>query len=105
MIQISVPVAITLLVAFLGGVAGFGKLLLHLYDLRASERHTQVAQALQREAERLTELQRRVDAINHTLPLEYVRREDWIRFSASIDAKLDRLAELFHTTKSSRGYS
>jgi hypothetical protein len=96
MIEMNMAVAVMLILAFLGCVAGFGKLLLHLYDVRAGERHNQLAQALQREAERLQELQRRVDAINHTLPLEYVRREDWIRFSASIDAKLDRLAELIH---------
>lgn len=35
-----------------------------------------------------------VEQLNRQLPLEYVRREDWIRFSASIDAKLDRLAEM-----------
>jgi len=27
------------------------------------------------------------------LPLEYVRREDWIRFSGTLDAKLDALRE------------
>ncbi|OIO57333.1 MAG: hypothetical protein COX57_02150 [Alphaproteobacteria bacterium CG_4_10_14_0_2_um_filter_63_37] len=27
------------------------------------------------------------------LPREYVRREDWIRFSSSIDAKLDHLRD------------
>lgn len=39
-------------------------------------------------------LEREVEQFNRLLPLEYVRREDWIRFSASIDAKLDRLAEM-----------
>lgn len=96
MIDVNWTIAATLILAFLGAVAGFGKLLLHLYDVRAGERHAQLAQALQREADRVEQLQRRVDAIHHTLPLEYVRREDWIRFSASIDAKLDRLAELIH---------
>ncbi len=27
------------------------------------------------------------------LPLEYVRREDWIRFSGTLDAKLDAMRE------------
>lgn len=39
-------------------------------------------------------LEQEVEQFNRLLPLEYVRREDWIRFSASIDAKLDRLAEM-----------
>lgn len=47
---------------------------------------------------------RRIDSANHEnekrilrlradLPNEYVRREDWIRFSSLIDTKLDRLNE------------
>jgi hypothetical protein len=97
MIQIDATIASVMLAAWCAVVGGAGKLLLHLYDARARDRHAQLAEALAREGERLTELQRRVDRIHHTLPLEYVRREDWIRFSASIDAKLDRLAELIHT--------
>jgi hypothetical protein len=96
MIQIDAQIAITLLLVVLGGMAGFGKLLLHLYDARAIERHKQLGDALANEAERVKQLQQRVDAIHITLPLEYVRREDWIRFSSSIDTKLDRLAELIH---------
>lgn len=37
------------------------------------------------------ELQGELKALQIELPREYVRREDWIRFGAGIDAKIDRL--------------
>ncbi len=101
MISLSPAVLFFLLLVFGVAVAVFGKVLLHLYDARAIERHGQLAQALQREADRIKELQRRVEDLSQALPMEYVRREDWIRFSSSIDAKLDRLAELIHRNRGS----
>ncbi len=98
MIEINILSSVVLVLLFSIAVAGFGKLLLHLYDVRAGERHAQLGEALQREAGRLEELKQRVDAMSHRLPMEYVRREDWIRFSASIDTKLDRLAVLINQT-------
>ena len=41
------------------------------------------------------EVEREVMKLKAQLPLEYVRREDWIRFSSTLDAKLDAMrAEL-----------
>jgi hypothetical protein len=41
------------------------------------------------------EVEREVMRLKAQLPLEYVRREDWIRFSSTLDAKLDAMrAEL-----------
>jgi len=42
---------------------------------------------------RLDHLQDIVTAFHEKVPVEYVRREDWIRFSATIDGKLDRLRD------------
>lgn len=105
MIEFNAPTILVLVVTFvalLACVSGFGKLLLHLYDVRAGERHAQLELALQREASRIAEVQRRIDALSNALPLEYVRREDWIRFSQSIDAKLDRLAVLILQNRGSQ---
>lgn len=44
-------------------------------------------------------LEQEIEKFNRLLPLEYVRREDWIRFSTSIDAKLDRLAGMLMTRR------
>lgn len=94
MIQISTPVAVTLLLSFLGCVFGFGKLLLGQFEKRMAERLRALDSSQQAEAARIAELGRKVDHLAQLLPLEYVRREDWIRFSAAIDNKLDRLADL-----------
>ncbi|MDO8432052.1 MAG: hypothetical protein Q7S58_06525 [Candidatus Binatus sp.] len=46
-----------------------------------------------REAERWQEIERGLFDLRAMLPLEYVRREDWIRFGGTLDAKLDALRE------------
>lgn len=105
MIQISTPVAVTLLLAIIGLVFAFGRILLAQFDQRMSDRFKAQDQAreLQLQAvtraqtedrERIASLVEKMDALNRELPLAYVRREDHIRFSAVIDHKLDRLAEL-----------
>lgn len=105
MIQISTGVAVMLLLAFAGLIGGFGKVLLTQFDKRIADRFKAQDQARQlqmdaikerqgSEALRVASLTEKVDSLSRLLPLEYVRREDWIRFSASIDHKLDRLAEM-----------
>jgi hypothetical protein len=37
------------------------------------------------------EVERQMMKLKAQLPLEYVRREDWIRFSSTLDAKLDAM--------------
>jgi hypothetical protein len=54
------------------------------------ERHHQAAL---RETARWEEIERGLYELRASLPLEYVRREDWIRFSATLDAKLDAMRE------------
>jgi hypothetical protein len=46
-----------------------------------------------REDERWSQLERAIYELRALLPIEYVRREDWIRFSATLDAKMDGLRE------------
>jgi hypothetical protein len=46
-----------------------------------------------REGERWQEIERSIFELRAILPLEYVRREDWIRFGGTLDAKLDALRE------------
>ena len=59
-----------------------------------------LAQVSKRLEEKLThlattagKLERDAAELNRLLPLEYVRRGDYIRFIGTIDAKLDRLHE------------
>lgn len=94
MIQISGSVAATLVIAFIACVFAFGRILLSQFEKRMQERLHSIDNAQKRENARLSSLIEEVNTLSRLLPLEYVRREDWIRFSAAIDHKLDRLAEL-----------
>lgn len=44
-----------------------------------------------RETTRWDDVERGLFELRASLPLEYVRREDWIRFSGTLDAKLDAM--------------
>jgi hypothetical protein len=46
-----------------------------------------------RESVRWQELERALFELRAALPLEYVRREDWIRFSGTLDAKFDAMRD------------
>ena len=46
-----------------------------------------------RDSERWQEIERELFEFRASMPIEYVRREDWIRFSGSLDAKLDAMRE------------
>lgn len=105
MIQLSIGGAITLLVGFITVVLSFGLLLLKQFEKRMNDRFDSQEKlrradnkssverlaAVERDMERLIDRQERLSV---KLPLEYVRREDWIRFGTTIDAKIDKLAEL-----------
>ena len=100
---------ITLLLAFFGCVAGFGKVLLTQFEKRLKERFD--AQNAAREAgqkamreifeQHLVEERRNSDALQSLerdflrfqaeLPIHYVRREDYVRGQTVIEAKLDAL--------------
>lgn len=98
---------ITLLLAFLGCVAGFGKTLLDQFERRQAERfaahdlaRTEGQKAMRDLFEQhLSEERRNANAVQDLerdflrwqadLPLNYVRREDYVRGQVIIEAKLD----------------
>jgi len=47
----------------------------------------------QRDTGRVDELEKQLTDLRIHQPLEYVRREDWIRFGGTLDAKLDAMRE------------
>ncbi|GAP66279.1 hypothetical protein MBSD_n1583 [Mizugakiibacter sediminis] len=111
-IQLNAREVLILIGAFTGLVFGFGRLLLAQFEKRMDERfraqsdlrdeekrsHAQRMEAIENSLEstagRITDVVHRVEKLHASLPLEYVRREDWIRFASTIDAKLDRLADM-----------
>lgn len=105
-VTISGPVALGLVLSFLGMVFAFGRVLLGQFEKRMNERFTAqdtlrearlkaIEESQMRENIKLNTLQQEMHSVLQLLPMQYVRREDWIRFSAQIDHKLDRLGELF----------
>lgn len=76
------------LIAFIALNAG---MLRWLFERHESVQAAQIA-ALKREGSDFShEIEREVMRLKAQLPLEYVRREDWIRFSSTLDAKLDAI--------------
>ena len=78
--------AVATFASVLATVAGINLAALHAMF----ERHQRVAT---REDERWAQIERSIYELRVLLPIEYVRREDWIRFSATLDAKIDGLRE------------
>ncbi len=48
---------------------------------------------ISRDDDRWSRIERTIYELRVLLPIEYVRREDWSRFSATLDAKMDGLRE------------
>lgn len=114
---------ITLLLAFFGCIAGFAKLVLTQIDKRlevrfsAQEEARQVgatalremldgyAKQAQNTASELTALERQFLQFKADLPLNYVRREDYVRGQSVIEAKLDALYSELKYVQIKRGVS
>lgn len=74
-----------LLLSFLGCCFGFAKMLVAQFQNSLTERH----QNQQRVNEKVEDLEKQINLINQTLPLNYVLREDYIRGQAVLEAKMD----------------
>jgi|GEM_PF-681282 hypothetical protein len=99
----------TLLLAFFGAVWAFARLVLKQFsayldqrfkarDERLAENNRAITQRFDDHSRKLAkvdehsqDIEREILRLRAELPENYVRREDWIRFSATIDAKLDWL--------------
>lgn len=109
-LQIEFTWLVGLLLTFFGAAAGIGKLLLGQHqkhqDVKFStlekasigmqteikNRLTDIEQAQRAGAGNHHELEKRFLELKAELPMNYVRREDYIRGQSTIEAKLDSLA-------------
>lgn len=98
-VQVEFWQLVGLLLAFFGACAGAGKILLSQTQSHLDERFSSVAQRLdgieansREEASQWQRVERELMALKADLPLQYVRREDYIRGQSVIEAKLDGLA-------------
>ncbi|ARU23655.1 hypothetical protein [Ralstonia syzygii] len=97
-VQVEFWQVVSLLVAFLGFMLGAGKLLLTQIERRQAERDQRQEEQINallkqigKEAETVVRLEREFMSFKADLPLQYVRREDYVRGQSVIEAKLDAL--------------
>ena len=108
-VQIEFWQLITLLLAFLGFLFAAGRLLLSQIDRRLDDRFVTIEKAREdgqaswrqtftqhieeerRETDLLRNIEREFLRFQAELPLQYVRREDYVRGQSVIEAKLDAL--------------
>ena len=74
-----------------GGIGLLMRWLLDRYRDHIDHRFSMLEQGQQREAEKRQAASHGVHDLRRELYRDFVRREDWIRFSGVIDAKLDAL--------------
>jgi len=108
-VQVEFWQLLSLLLGFLGFLFAAGKILLTQIEHRLNDRFTAMEEAraqagkhwderfgavidkLRHEAEGWAELEREFLRFQAELPLQYVRREDYVRGQSVIEAKLDAL--------------
>lgn len=93
-VQLSMAELVAIAVFVLGVLYGLARMIVAQMKTSMDARFASLEQTTAALDATNKKLEQEVEQFNRLLPLEYVRREDWIRFSASIDAKLDRLAEM-----------
>ncbi len=82
---------ISLLLSFVGLMFGAGKLLLSQIEKRLNERFEALELARRESETSWAKLEREFLEFRGELPLHYVRRDDYLRGQAVIEAKLDAL--------------
>jgi flagellar basal body-associated protein FliL len=91
---------ISALFVFMGLNLGAMQWLLNRHDAVRNEN----ARALTKNREYIATVETRLLELRAELPMEYVRREDWIRISNTLEAKLDAMrAELREEQQRMRG--
>lgn len=122
-VQVEFWQLIMLLLSFLGFLFAAGKLLLSQIDIRLNERFETIEKAREEGqstwrtsfAQHLDEERRKTDLMRNIkreflrfqaeLPLQYVRREDYVRGQSVIEAKLDALYKKLEVVQMKGSYN
>lgn len=83
---------LSLLSGFAGIIFTAGKLIASQFERRINERFDVIDRTRAAEAAFMSDLERDFMAFKADLPLQYVRREDYVRGQSIVEAKLDGLA-------------
>ncbi|MDL7626383.1 hypothetical protein QS654_25380 [Escherichia coli] len=90
-LQVEFWTVVSFLLTFMRFVGGLAKWLFSKTEERQAARFASLEQALQQSASNWVELEKEFMRFKADLPLNYVRREDYIRGQTVIEAKLDAL--------------
>lgn len=91
MLQIDFWEVISMALSFLGVLVAAGKMLLAQIEKRLNERFEMLEAARKESESGWSRLEREFLEFRADMPLNYVRREDYIRGQTVIEAKLDAL--------------
>ena len=83
---------VTLLTGFAGIIFTAGKLIAGQFERRMNDRFAALQAAREAEAAGISNLERQFMQFQADLPVQYVRREDYVRGQSIVEAKLDGLA-------------
>lgn len=90
-LQVEFWTVVSFLITFMGFVGGLAKWLFSKAEERQAARFASLEQSLQQSTSNWGELEKEFMRFKADLPLNYVRREDYIRGQTVIEAKLDAL--------------
>ncbi|EJA4342573.1 hypothetical protein MVR30_003916 [Escherichia coli] len=90
-LQVEFWTVVGFLLTFMSFVGGMAKWLFNKAEERQAARFASLEQSLQQSASSWGELEKELMRFKADLPLNYVRREDYIRGQTVIEAKLDAL--------------
>ncbi|GDO99272.1 hypothetical protein [Escherichia coli] len=90
-LQVEFWTVVGFLITFMGFAGGMAKWLFNKAEERQAARFTSLERALQQSSDSWGQLEREFMRFQADLPLNYVRREDYIRGQTVIEAKLDAL--------------
>lgn len=90
-----ITLAITLAVALIGAFFTLVKMLLNQHQRHQDQRFDAIESAAREEAGKWQRIEREILQLKAELPLNYVRREDYVQAVATIMAKLDAMALRF----------
>lgn len=91
--DLSIQELVGLLATMIGAFWGMGKALIAQTNRQIDIQFAAISEMLQKQQEFDRRLERELMELKSSLPLEYVRREDYIRGQSLIEAKLDGLAQ------------
>ncbi|EAA7373022.1 hypothetical protein QG78_001961 [Salmonella enterica subsp. enterica] len=92
-IQVEFWTLVGFLISFIGAICGLARWLFSNAEARQAARFMSLEQTMKETATRWSTLEREFLEFRAQLPVDYVRREDYIRGQTVIEAKLDAVYE------------